>query len=316
MISFPALLLSVKYYRRIGYYLSTFAAVVAVLLIAACSQAVKSEPEPKPPKPTLIGTWQFTWPEKDDDGMIVRTEILTLTFTNAGRFIDFYLVRDAEGNIEERWRETGTWTATQDTVTKTYHRWDEQNDRRFEEPTTVTKHYQWGDEARDVLFVHHWGSESEEHNYDRGVRLKNPIPYPLTGIWTGFRPSDVEGRYWTFTFGDSFTEHFDGGGIIFSLTGTWRIDEEHLFFFVTAESAIRTVGGVADDDFDPSEFVEHELRYAYAPTGLADTILLSPFGAERRYDDTTSMWIDHEGPDTSERYWMLLERQPVERQNQ
>ena len=285
---------------------------LAFIAVLGCQQAMSPDPAPKPepPKPTLIGTWQFVSPEHDDDGMLERTETLTLTFTSAGRFIEFYVVRRLDGSIEDRWRETGTWTATQGTVTKTLYEWDDENDRRFEEPTTINKHYTWGDDSGEVLFIHPWGATIDEHYFVRGIRVEDPIPYPLTGTWTGFRYWDVDQRPWTFTFGDTFTEHYDDGEETFTLTGEWRLDEENLYFFVTVENASDTRGGVAAEDFDATRFVEHELRYAFAPTGLDNTILLSPFGIERSYDVVTSMWVDREDSATSNRYWMLLERQP------
>ena len=139
--------------------------------------------------------------------------------------------------------------------------------------------------------------------------MEAPIPYPLTGTWTGFRYWDVDQKPWTFTFGDAFTEHYDDGEVIFTLTGEWQLDEDNLYFFVTVESASETIDGVATEDL-PARYVGHELRYAFAPTGLANTILLSPFGAERSYDDVTSMWVEREGPAISNRYWILLEQQP------
>ena len=287
--------------------------LVTVLAVLGCKQAMTPDPEPTEPDPvapklTLVGTWQFTSPPWDDDGMIVE-DTLTLTFTPE-RFIEFNVRRGTDGTIIDRWRETGTWTATQDTVTKTYYQWDDQNGRRFEEPISVDKHYAWGDEAREVLFVHPWGSDDREHHFERGTRVNDPIPYPLTGAWTGSPYWDVDGKYWTFTFGDSFTEHYDDGEFIFTLTGKWRLDEENMFFFVTVESASLMIDGVADEDFDASRYEGHELRYAYAPTGLANTILLAPFGGELRYDDATSMWVEQLGGRTSDRYWMLLERNP------
>ena len=243
--------------------------------------------------------------------MLVGTATLTLTFTNSSRFIEFYVVRGIDGNITDRWRETGSWTATEDTVAKTSFVWDEQNDQRFEDANTVNKNYTWGDEAGDVLFIHNWGSNDEDDSYRRGTRIKDPITYPLTGVWKGYRVyDDANNKWWTFTLGDSFTEHFDNGTVNFLLTGNWRIDEKNMFLFVTAESASSTRDGVVSEEFDPSEFVGHELRYAYAPSGIANTIIFSPFGNERRYDDATSTWVEREGVTTSERYWMLLERQP------
>ena len=289
--------------------------LVTVLAVLGCKQAMTpapdpAEPEPTLPKLTLIGTWQFIRTSLDDVGMIEESETSTLTFTPE-RFIEFNVLRGADGTITGRWRETGTWTATEDTVTKTSYRWDDENERRFDETTSVDKHYAWGDEAREVLFVHPWGSDDNEDRYERGTRVKDPIPYPLTGTWTGFRYWDVDRKDWTFTFGDSFTERFDNGEAMFTLTGKWQtLDEENLFFFVTAESASLVIDGVANEDFDPSEYVGHELRYAFAPTGLADTILLSPFGIERKYDDATSTWVERDDASTSDRYWMLLERNP------
>ena len=193
--------------------LVTVVALATFLVVLGCQQAMAPIAEPPPaleaPEPTLVGTWQFIRPERDDSGMSVNTVTLTLTFTKS-RFVEFHVRRGSDGNITEYWRETGTWIATDDIVTKTYFEWDEQNRQRYADATMVDKNYAWGDEARDVLFIHSWESNGEEDRYQRGTRIKDPITYPLTGVWKGDYLWDKTDRQrWTYTFGDSFIHHYD-----------------------------------------------------------------------------------------------------------
>ena len=72
--------------------------LVTFIAVLGCQQAMSPDPSPLPepelPKPTLIGTWQFESPERDDDGMLVRIRTETLALTTAARFIAFHVVRN------------------------------------------------------------------------------------------------------------------------------------------------------------------------------------------------------------------------------
>ena len=52
--------------------------------------------------------------------------------------------------------------------------------------------------------------------------------------------------------------------------------------------------GTSDEGFDLTEWRGYELRYAWAPTGRPDEMVLSGYWRERKYDDDTKTWKEHE----------------------
>ena len=297
--------------------LSVFIVAILVTLLGGCDTAMSTsknpdemeplpEIEPLTSKEALIGTWQTRETEHDDDGNVTRTTTYTLTFTKT-RYIQLHTDRDSDGVIvESDWCqcESGTWDANDASVTKTLVPWDEDaRDGRgwwASDTTSVARDYAFVDDARNVLLIHRWNGDDEEKNYQRYNRIENPIPGgSIDGVWTFERSYDNNTiERWTFTFGDSFTEHaihtavdpsdpFVGD---FNLAGSWKSETEEYFVFVTVQSQSETRNGVPVDEIESRFPVGTELRYAYAPTGNHNEIALSPIWWEQRYDDDTSTW--------------------------
>lgn len=254
------------------------------------------------PPATLRGTWRQTeaW-DDDEDGLV--TQIRTLTFFGT-RFVEHNVRHDSlSGEQVREWSEGGGWTDTGTSVSKMYF----EDDRMV----TVDKHYVL---AGDVLAINAWWAENPRAELDLSVftRVQDPVPASIEGVWTHV----VEDGGWayTLTVGDPFT--YDEGDVDtaasvrsgFTLTGSSRHDRGNGFLFVTVEAAARTEDGSPDEDFDPAEFVGHELRFAYAPTDRPDKIVLSPYDQELEYDGASSTWENR--PDRPYGgYWLVVERQ-------
>ena len=309
----------VKCYRVRSYIASSFAVVLAVLLIGACAQAVKTaEPEPEPdppPLPTLLGTWQRVDTYTDDDGAR-ETHTTTLTFTTS-RFILFNILSRGGVAIDD-WSESGTWTSTDTTVTKIYHNWIDELDARSEEPIEVVKEYYWGDAERNTLLVPHWEWDDPATSFERYTRLEDPIPGGLTGTWIHHGTWDhgelgeVQ-QTLTFTITtDTFTEvdrnvYPDSDIETNTRFGNLTIDQENQFLKVAVTSASLERNGEPDEDFDDTESVGHELRYGYAASGQPDKLSVSMRWEEQDWNDETMMYEnDEEWPYGN--YWRLLTR--------
>ena len=154
------------------------AALIAVL--TGCTQAVsKSEPDPmikQPPAATLLGTWERTTVGTADDGT-VETEQQTV-FISDTHFSEHNVLLNADGVEIDSWYVVGTVNIAASSVTLT----------RFEDDgqtVPVEKEYVIVDGA---LFIHHWGSDGPEVNFDRFTRVGDPpVPgtaaLPLQGTW-------------------------------------------------------------------------------------------------------------------------------------
>ena len=269
------------------------------------------------PKEALMGTWQTVVENRDDDGNVIGTTTFTLTFTKT-RAILLHTERDNDGEIVEAdWCqcESGTWEASDSTITKTRVPWLEDALNPFNgelgfwgsEKVSVARDYVLVDGAKDVLLVHSWAGHEPTTSFERYTRIDDPIAGGLvTGMWAGEidwpRPAGEEQiTRWTFTFGESFTEHaieetVTGPGASpsvedFLLVGSVIHDTEEYVFSVTVESHTRTLDGApADTNVAPGQV----LRYAYAPTGNPDEIAVSLWWAEQDYDPDSQAFVDRE----------------------
>ena len=165
--------------------LIALSAVVTVLAtsVTGCDTAVAKPRTDAPapddmtePTPTLLGTWERTTVGTDDDGT-VETEKQTVTITDT-HFMERNVVLDANGVEIDSWEVVGTVDISTSTVILT----------RFEhdgKTAPVAKDYVIVDGA---LFIHHWGSNHLEANFDRFTRVGDPpmpgaAPLPLQGTW-------------------------------------------------------------------------------------------------------------------------------------
>ena len=161
--------------------LSTIVVVLATSLIGCETAAKKPSTDTEPadmaePEPTLLGTWERTTVGTIDDGT-VETEQQTVFVTDT-HFSEHNVVLNADGVEIDSWYVVGTVSIAASSVTLT----------RFEDDgqtAPVEKEYVIVDGA---LFIHHWGSDGPEVNFDRFTRVGDPpmpgaAALPLRGTW-------------------------------------------------------------------------------------------------------------------------------------
>jgi hypothetical protein len=264
---------------------------------------------PVPSNPTLLGTWRYVGGYWDEDGLS-GTTTHTLTFTE-NRYI-VYEVQRIDDEIVNGWASSGRWDFTASRVTKTFaHRYRDDDDNWVVEERSFDKEFSWG--AAGELFVMDWGDDPENAGdvqspeIQRYSRVTSPLP-PLAGTWvqewTSERDGELQTDRETITIGDSFTyrRERDAGMSSFSwsYTGSWRQEESKGFLFVDVQSVSVTPA----EDWPPdvaerltSQWEQpegHEIRIAYAPTGIRNTMTVSRYSEEQRYDENTDMWVDRE----------------------
>ena len=275
-------------------------AIAAAAVLAGCTrtvtQTVTRDVVRPAPTPSLLGTWTGTEQVRDDNGVLTGTHVYTLTFTKS-RTIAVASVRDAAGREFDRWREVGTWSATANTVTRTWYG-DDENDRRMSEPTHLAKNYAFADEG-NVLLINPWFWTTATDGYWYNTRVKTPIQDLLTGTWEESR--DLSDRNWretiTLSPDNSFTWRSvtTRGDIVRTelLEGPYVHDAENGFILVTITAVTYTRNGVPfEPEAGEGEFVGHTLRWAYAPTERADIIAVSSYWEEQKWNPTTRMWDD------------------------
>ena len=230
-------------------------------------------------RPTLWGSWRKTTRSYFDGE--VETIVETLTFTTS-RFIMDRSYYWTDGSFAGRWQESGTWTASDDTVTKTWYTDDDDDPETPFVLRSLHKDYVWADEARDVLLLHEWHlwTDSQVPNFGRYERVQNVSPLSVVGVWqysevwddgfVSFKLTiNADG---TLLFEDSWSEG------VYTLTANWQLDEDEYYLNLTDASATFTpIGGVPQ----PSTFVPDAPRFAFAPTDeWPDEMIVSPFWIE------------------------------------
>ncbi len=254
-------------------------------------------------RPTLWGSWHNThgW---GDGG----TEVETRTFTNS-RYIIYRSYYHKDGSFDGSWQESGTWTASDDTVTRTWYYDDDGDPETPRIRRSLDSDYVWADEAHNVLFIPFWEPWPDTHvdpGFRRYERVQNVSPSSVVGVW---QRSDM-GDDWSVV--DTLTVNADGtllyenswsgreSGGVWEMTANWQLVEDEYYLNLTDASATWTpTGGVPEPD---SSFLGAS-RFAYAPTHQwPDEMIVSPF------------W--HEDPAYGDRnyrefgnYWMTLQRQ-------
>ena len=168
------------------------AVAAMVTLVLACKQVVPApapvDPpaptpeEPPAPKPTLLGTWEIVTEWEDDDGD-VRPVTIRLVFSGSGKA--YWHVDQLELSGEDRHEPYGHiagWSATKDTITKTYIH-DDDDDGQWQS-ATIDKSYYLSDSG-SVLLVHPWDSDETEDTFERYARVQDPVPSnpTLLGTW-------------------------------------------------------------------------------------------------------------------------------------
>ena len=239
---------------------------------------------------TLRGTWQryAAW-EDDEDGWI--EQVRTVTFTGNRFIVNTVRFSTDNGEVVRTWPDQGGWTDNGTSVTKKV--FEDGQERSIEKQYVI---------VGDLLAVNPWWADDPLDELDVFMRVQDPLPGGVLGSWTcgdtWTRDGEEFHANWIFTFGESsFTDDYRMSTPrrdTFYFTGSARYDDEGGFVFVTGQQAAQTIDGSADEDFDSAQYEGHVLRYAYAPTGKPDEIILSPAGRELTYDDDTSTWTENQ----------------------
>ena len=255
-------------------------------------------PDPLPSNPTFFGTWQYVSGYWDDSGL-AGTTTRTLTFTE-NRWI-LYEVQTVDDEIVDDWTPSGRWSATASSVTKTTAHADRDDDGNWDvEERSFAKEFSWG--AGGELFVIDWTHDPETGEVqgpeiERYMPLTDLLP-PLAGTWVHDFEEERDGE--RMTIGDAFTYTYqgeeDGTVYTWSFSGSWRHEKAKAFLHVDSQSVTysETYDAEAAEWFD-SRFDGHEVRIAYAPSGIADTMVVSLFWGEVQYDENTDTWTNNEG---------------------
>ncbi len=242
-------------------------------------------------RPTLWGSWRNTSIRYYDGE--VGTVVETLTFTTS-RFIMYRSYYRPDGSFDGWHWESGTWAASDDTVTKTWYVDDDDDHETPEVLRSLDKDYVWVDEARDVLLLHEWRRWSASETFDRYERVKSVSPSSVVGVWQN---SDLYDDWdFTLTVNADGTLLFDASelGGVWKVTAKWQLDEDEYFLNLTDATDVWTpTGGVP-------QLRNLASRFAFAPTDQW------PDGM------TVSFW--HEDPDHPNfkefgSYWMTFQRQ-------
>ena len=144
-------------------------------LVLACQETTPAAPapDPDPPMPTLVGTWEQVTEWDDDDGDI-RPVTIRLVLTESGKA--FWHVDQLElsgDSHHDPYGHIADWSFTEGTITKTFFH-DNDDDNQWESGT-IDKSYYLTD-AGNVLFVHHWESDEAEDAFERYTRVQDPVP--------------------------------------------------------------------------------------------------------------------------------------------
>ena len=247
---------------------------------------VGSLPAPGEAPSGIYGTWQRTdYYDHSEQGE--SHALLTLTFT-ATRAMVYWTETNRDGELFDFGVDSYGIEVSEDRVRRTY----------FTEGMGIPaeKTFILGG---GLLAIHRWWPNEPQREFDIFERVNDPLPGGMLDSWScegTFTRDGAEFQLtYTFTFGESsFVEDFDRTGKTFDLVGSPRYDDENNFIFVTVQQAAQTLGGTTDEGFDLTKWIGHEIRYAWAPTGRSDELVLSGYWNELEYDGDTKTWKDDE----------------------
>ena len=260
---------------------------------------------------SLMGSWASSGRWEEDGQTVVWTQALTFTKSRYILHRTHYFLGDPVP--ESVWVLSGTWEATDTTITRIWLDDHDDNDETPEIERRVRKHYLWS-EGRDVLCMQHWGDDREvldEPVCDRYERMPNPAPADLLGTWK----SDVLDEMWQWTIEITPTEfnatvenlYPDEGEDSFTLIGTYEVVPEELFLIVTVKDALEDGVSVLTNPDHPWEAGAWS-RWAFAPTAIPNRLAVSHHWAETNPDSDGKGFV--EGDDLPYGgYWLEVEKQ-------
>ena len=254
-------------------------------------------------RPTLWGSWRNTriW-YYDEEEELVATVVETLTFTNSRYIVNQSYYRP-DGSYGGHYEESGTWTASDDTVTKTWYHDDDDDGETPEVLTTNDRDYVLSDEG-NTLLVPQW-TDNPDERLTKYVRAPTPDRLTLIGTWTGGGTGENNDGEFTWEMKLTFSEdgsfnflqsrtQVDEYGTLW--TGSFTVDPENLYIMTTFESVTSTMNGVVTSSEIPPEletrYFVHTLRWAFAPTGDANRIVVSTYWEEQDYNVAMDEWVD------------------------
>ena len=269
-----------------------------LVMLASCTATTPAEepppePEPVPDAQRLAGTWLADYPW---DG--TRRLHSALTFTET-RYIEHHRLLNPDGSVDRFWTQEGTWEVGEESLIR--KRWrrgaidTRERDYRFQgddlllqdlngiyETDPFLLYERAGDDVSDIDIVGTWS------RVDEGTDDGNP--YRTEMLMT----VNADG---TLVFMEHSESIGEGGEQVVwdrTITADWTLDEGNLFLDLTNGAGSTVYRNRPDEPRDYDRPIE---RIAYAPTGVADKIVISPF------------W--REGLETQPfgHYWLVLDRQ-------
>ena len=290
------------------------------LEVAPDAPATREPPPAMDPARDLIGTYRAQIDIVEGGGL----ETVTLTFTPS---------RWIWHSTGVGYQQSGGWSISGSTVTKTWYDWDTQSIR------SVAKQFSF--DGTDLI-VDPWdyGEPSEDaEDRERYTKVENPLPASMIGSWAGPRYEDVDGtpmftETWRYILRADDTVTFevvpepDFVKIPFPGAdpyppechhGTLTIDPSELFITFTD-----TTPNAAELPQAPNQVPNIEVfrgktwRNAYAPTDRPDVIVMSTWWQEQLWpgenlpveEQIAAVWRDNPRFPYGG-YWLTLTREPI-----
>ena len=268
-------------------------AIGVMFLFAGCGGAVSRPAAPQDPSESLMGLW--TGREERSEGAY---NLISLMFTPE-RFIFTVIRHNSDGQILWFRTESGTWTATDETIHKreTYDEYVEAEDAHIlHENVTSERHYEISD---GTLIVDEWDRLSDD--LDKTTYKKVDSIPSIFGEWFAREQGSYEDddgipvdytNSWSYrihrdAFVDSFERDLGDSRISYTFAGdVVKYDADNLFLYV-AVSEFETLGF----EWSGPPVIGHTLRYALSPTAVPHVIVVSRFPGEQRYDEDVDAWI-------------------------
>ncbi len=207
-------------------------------------------------RPTLWGSWRNTsrWHHDGEVGTIVKT----LTFTKS-RYILYESLNREDGSLYRRHWQNGAWTASDDTVTKTWYHYNEDGETSAV-LTSLEKDYVLSDEGNTLFVPDWWDSAGVETRFTRYERVHNVSPSSVVGVWQNSERSDDRDFALTVNADGTLLFDYSEPEGVHTVTAKWQLDEDEYYLNLTDASATWTLtGGVPQPGTSAP-------RFAFAPT--------------------------------------------------